>query len=179
MIPKKLFVLSFILIIFLFPFPIYQNSIHSSSLINYNINSLDQITANDNITEAENAIQSAYLKLLEAENLLIDITSFSSKLETAIQNLNLAIELNNSESPNFTWIEGNATLAKNIANNLYYELIQLINQTIIVNIIVLIVVIILIGTGIGLFCLLYFKRIRKKLKEDFLESSVIKKEDIK
>ena len=179
MISKKFFILSFILINLLFPSPIFQNSIHFSSFINQNLNSLDQVTANGNITEAENAIQSAYLKLLEAETLFIDITSFSSNLETAIQSLNLAIRLNDSESPNYTWVEGNATLAKNIANNVYYDLIQLINQTIIVNVVILILVITLIGTGIGLFCVLYFRRIRKKLKEDFLESSVFKKEDKK
>ncbi|NHI92360.1 MAG: hypothetical protein EAX96_07635 [Candidatus Lokiarchaeota archaeon] len=174
---KKSLKLLFFTLLLLFLIPNFQTSINATSDNNFNLTILDQTSANLRIIEAETAIQNAYLKLTIAETLFIDINSLSNMLENAITILNLAYEMNNSQNPNFAYVEGNATLAKNIANDISSEVTQLISYTQIINLIIIIIVIVLIGSVIAILSLIYIKKIKKKSEKDFLESVVIKKEE--
>ncbi|MHA1894911.1 MAG: hypothetical protein ACTSX4_10450 [Candidatus Helarchaeota archaeon] len=176
----KKFVFFIFLILFLFLLiPLGLPSTNYKKSIYFNLNPLDQATANGNITEAEVAIQGAYSTLVQAENLGIDISSLSNDLELAIEKLNLAIELNNSQNPNFQMIEGNASLAKNIASGVNNNAIQLINSAIVISVVMIVIVLISISSGISIILHFYYKRIKPKKEREFLDLIVKKKEDAK
>ena len=172
---KSIIFILLLFILLLIPLNIGENN-YQNDLI-FSIHASNQASASGNITEAEVAIQNAYEKLLEAESIGIVVITLSTNLQGAIDILNLAIKLNDSGNLDFDSVIGNATIAKNSANQIISETIQLINNVVIFTIIVLIVIVISIAVGIFIFTKLFLKRLRKKTDEEFLKSTIIKKED--
>ena len=179
MVKKQRYILIFIFLFVIFLIPLNFNENNYKNDIILDIQASNQASANGNITEAEIAIHLAQEKIIEAENLGIYIVSISSKLQIAIDQLNIAIFLNHSTNQDFDSIIGNATLAKNSANQVTSETNQLINNTIIFYIVIIIVVITLIACGTFLIVRHVLKRLKKQADEDFLESTIIKKEEKK